>query len=58
MSLYGLNTFIKVADGVMCFAFVAGETAIFGNWARQNVLVSYDLQKNTVSFKLVDCTKQ
>ncbi|KAK7343135.1 hypothetical protein VNO80_26098 [Phaseolus coccineus] len=57
--LYGLNTFTKVADGVVCLAFLPSQsTPTFGNLAQQNILVGYDLQKNTVSFKLVDCTKQ
>jgi len=57
--LYGSNTFVRVADDVVCFAFVPTKTrSVFGNLLQQNILVGYDLQKNTVSFKLVDCTKQ
>jgi len=57
--LYSSNTFVRVADDVVCFAFVPSQTrAVFGNLVQQNMLVEYDLQKNTVSFKLVDCTKQ
>jgi len=57
--LYAPNTFVKLADDIMCFAFVPTKSrAIFGNLVQQNVLVGFDLQKNTVSFKLVDCTKQ
>ncbi|KAK7343139.1 hypothetical protein VNO80_26102 [Phaseolus coccineus] len=57
--LYGSSTFMKVADGVVCLAFVPNQsTPIFGNLAQQNILVGYDLQKKTVSFKPVDCTKQ
>ncbi|WVZ02886.1 hypothetical protein V8G54_023692 [Vigna mungo] len=48
VSLYGLNTFIKVADSVMCFAFVAGETVIFGNWAQQNVLADFDNKEREI----------
>jgi len=57
--LFGLNTFTRVSDGVVCLAFQPSQsTPTFGNLAQQNILVGYDLQKNTVSFKLVDCTKQ
>ena len=57
--LHGSSTFMKVADGVVCLAFVPTlSTPIFGNLAQQNVLVGYDLQKKTVSFKLVDCIAQ
>ncbi|KAK7343142.1 hypothetical protein VNO80_26105 [Phaseolus coccineus] len=53
-----MNTFVEVADGVVCLAFQPSETgAVFGNLAQQNLLVGYDLQKNTVSFKQTDCTK-
>ncbi|CAJ1978068.1 unnamed protein product [Sphenostylis stenocarpa] len=57
--LYGLNTFVHVTDEVACLAFLPSQTgAVFGNLAQQNILVGYDLQKNTVSFKLADCSKQ
>jgi len=57
--LYAINTFVKVTGDVVCFTFVPSRTgAIFGNLAQQNMLVGYDLQKNTVSFKPMDCTKQ
>ena len=56
--LYPLNTFVEVADGVVCLAFQPSQTgAVFGNLAQQNLLVGYDLQKHTVSFKQTDCTK-
>ena len=49
--LYSSNTFFRVADDVVCFAFVPSQTrVVFGNLAQQNMLVGYDLQKNTVSF--------
>ncbi|KAK7343138.1 hypothetical protein VNO80_26101 [Phaseolus coccineus] len=57
--LYDSNTFLEVADRVVCLAFLPTHSrAVFGNLAQQNMLVGYDLQKNTVSFKLADCTKQ
>ncbi|KAK7353959.1 hypothetical protein VNO80_19415 [Phaseolus coccineus] len=53
------KSFIDAGDGVVCFAFMASETfSIFGNIAQKNLLVGYDLQKKTVSFKPTDCTKQ
>ena len=56
--LYSSNTFVRVADDVVCFAFVPSQTrAVFGNLVQQNIFVGYDLQKNTMSFKLVGCTK-
>ncbi|KAK7314198.1 hypothetical protein VNO77_39411 [Canavalia gladiata] len=59
VQLNAINTFVEVADGILCFAFTSSENgAIFGNLAQQNLLVGYDLQKNTVSFKPTDCTKQ
>ncbi|RDX57860.1 Aspartic proteinase CDR1, partial [Mucuna pruriens] len=57
VALNAINTFVQVADGVVCFAFRSSESPIFGNLAQQNLLVGYDLQKNTVSFKPTDCTK-
>ncbi|CAJ1978066.1 unnamed protein product [Sphenostylis stenocarpa] len=57
--LYALNTFTQVAEEIVCLAFLPSQTgAVFGNLAQQNILVGYDLQKNTVSFKLADCTQQ
>ncbi|KHN37650.1 Putative aspartic protease [Glycine soja] len=59
VTLNAINTFVQVADDVVCFALQPTETgAVFGNLAQQNLLVGYDLQKNTVSFKHTDCTKQ
>ncbi|CAJ1978115.1 unnamed protein product [Sphenostylis stenocarpa] len=57
--LYAINTFVEVADGVVCLAFQPSQNngAIFGNLAQQNLLIGYDLQKNTVSFKHTDCSK-
>ncbi|CAK8561065.1 unnamed protein product [Lathyrus sativus] len=57
--LSSISTFIPVADGVVCLAFAPSQdgTGVFGNLAQQNLLVGYDLQRNTVSFKSTDCTK-
>jgi len=56
--LYSSNTFVRAADDVVCFAFVPSKTrAVLGNLVQQNILVGYDLQKNTMSFKLMDCKK-
>jgi transketolase len=59
VNLYSINTFVLVADGVACFAFGSSRdgASIFGNLAQKNLLVGYDLQKNIVSFKSIDCTK-
>ncbi|KAK7283925.1 hypothetical protein RIF29_13674 [Crotalaria pallida] len=55
-----LNTFLQVAEEVVCLAFVSVKFPyiIYGNLAQQNFLVGYDLQKFVVSFKPTDCTKQ
>ncbi|XP_058745657.1 aspartic proteinase CDR1-like [Vicia villosa] len=57
--LDSISTFIPVADGVVCLAFAPSQDdiGVFGNLVQQNLLVGYDLQRNTVSFKPTDCTK-
>ncbi|XP_047180698.1 aspartic proteinase CDR1-like [Vigna umbellata] len=56
--LHPINTFVEVADKVLCLAFQPTQNgAVFGNLAQQNLFVGYDLKKNTVSFKQTDCTK-
>ncbi|KAL5062255.1 hypothetical protein RYX36_023992 [Vicia faba] len=58
VKLESISTFVSVADDIVCFAFQSNENGIiFGNLAQQNLLVGYDLQKKTVSFKPTDCTK-
>ncbi|KAK7278678.1 hypothetical protein RJT34_23713 [Clitoria ternatea] len=58
VALNAVNTFVEIAEGIVCFAFRASEDAsIFGNLAQQNLLVGYDLQKKMISFKATDCTK-
>ncbi|CAL0328749.1 unnamed protein product [Lupinus luteus] len=55
-----LNTFVQVSKNVIDFAFTPTnqDVPLFGNLAQQNLLVGYDLQKKTLSFKPTDCTKQ
>ncbi|KAJ8774163.1 hypothetical protein K2173_009594 [Erythroxylum novogranatense] len=51
--------FIEAAEGVVCFAFIPTDVSvgsIFGNLAQSNLLVGYDLQAMTLSFKPTDCT--
>ncbi|CAI8607487.1 unnamed protein product [Vicia faba] len=58
VKLHPISTFVQVADAIVCFAFQSSTIgAIFGNLAQQNLLVGYDLQQKTVSFKATDCTK-
>ncbi|CAN1245121.1 Aspartic proteinase CDR1 [Linum grandiflorum] len=45
-------------DTVTCLAFYGNdELSIYGNIAQQNFLIGYDLQKQSLSFKPTDCTK-
>ncbi|GAU43735.1 hypothetical protein TSUD_365840 [Trifolium subterraneum] len=58
VELHSISTFVKVGDGIVCFAFQSSQIgAIFGNLAQQNLLVGYDIQQNIVSFKATDCSK-
>ena len=57
--LDAVNTFVQVGYNVVCLAFVPSQNGpVLGNLAQQNILVGYDLQKNTVSFRKTDCTLQ
>ncbi|XP_022638756.1 aspartic proteinase CDR1 [Vigna radiata var. radiata] len=58
VKLNAVNTFIEVAERVVCFAFSSSKGAVFGNVAQVNLLVGYDLEKKRVSFKPTDCTNQ
>ncbi|XP_019435243.1 PREDICTED: LOW QUALITY PROTEIN: aspartic proteinase CDR1-like, partial [Lupinus angustifolius] len=60
IELNPINTFVKVTDDIICFAFAPTNQpiSIFGNLAQQNLLVGYDLQKKTLSIKPTDCRKQ
>ncbi|KDP39595.1 hypothetical protein JCGZ_02615 [Jatropha curcas] len=53
------NTFIRVTQDVVCFAFApsSGKEAIIGNWQQMNFLVGYDLKEGIISFKPTDCSK-
>ena len=56
--LQPLNTFVLVSDAVACFTFSSlPDFAIYGNLAQMNFLVGYDTDKQTVSFKPTDCSK-
>jgi hypothetical protein len=60
VQLMPIQTFIPPKDGVFCFA-MAGTTDgeyIFGNFAQSNILIGFDLDKKTISFKPTDCTNQ
>ncbi|KAI3418632.1 uncharacterized protein J3R85_013578 [Psidium guajava] len=50
------NSFVRVADDIICFTLNPGEMAIYGNLAQMNYLVGYDTQNMKLSFKPVDCT--
>lgn len=57
VKLKTLNTFVEVADGVLCFAFAASPSlSIYGNLSQMDFLVGYDRHNNTVTFKPTDCT--
>ncbi|CAL0328753.1 unnamed protein product [Lupinus luteus] len=60
VKLNPLNTFVKVKDDVICFAFAPTNQpiSIFGNLAQQNLLVGYDIQQKTLSIKPTDCSQQ
>ncbi|KAL2986749.1 hypothetical protein AAZX31_12G225100 [Glycine max] len=59
VELNPISTFIEVDEGVVCFAFRSSKIGpIFGNLAQLNLLVGYDLVKQTVSFKPTDCTQE
>ncbi|XVF42751.1 hypothetical protein PTKIN_Ptkin01aG0389300 [Pterospermum kingtungense] len=58
VKLQPLNTFVLVSDTVACFTFSPDpDFAIYGNLAQMNFLVGYDTEKQTVSFKPTDCSK-
>uniref|UniRef100_A0A7N0T068 Peptidase A1 domain-containing protein n=1 Tax=Kalanchoe fedtschenkoi TaxID=63787 RepID=A0A7N0T068_KALFE len=52
------NTFVKISDELICFAFSPSDNvAIYGNLAQMNFLVGYDKVGGTVSFQPKDCAK-
>lgn len=52
------SAFVEVDDGITCFTVVPSGISIFGNILQENFLVSYDLQKEMVSFEATDCSKK
>ncbi|WVZ02858.1 hypothetical protein V8G54_023664 [Vigna mungo] len=58
VTLYEINTFIKVRETIICLAFRSGKQPIFGNLAQQDILVGYDTQQNTIKFLNTDCTSE
>ncbi|KAI4295337.1 hypothetical protein L6164_035392 [Bauhinia variegata] len=58
--LMPIQTFIPPKQGVFCFAMAASTDGyqIFGNFAQSNLLIGFDLDRKTVSFKPTDCTNQ
>ncbi|KAL4340376.1 hypothetical protein GQ457_08G013860 [Hibiscus cannabinus] len=58
VKLQPLNIFAMVTETIACFTFAPiPDLAIYGNLAQMNFLVGYDTEKQTVSFKPTDCTK-
>ncbi|XP_055821487.1 aspartic proteinase CDR1-like [Solanum dulcamara] len=52
------NTFVQVAEGLVCFTMVPDEeVSILGNFTQMNLLIGFDLVANKVSFLPIDCTK-
>jgi len=58
VELHSINTFLKVSETKICLAFSPSSTAIFGNVAQQDILVSYNTEQNTVTFLNTDCTSE
>ncbi|KAK8565027.1 hypothetical protein V6N13_020152 [Hibiscus sabdariffa] len=58
VKLKPLNTFVKVSDTAICFAFSSiQDFAIYGNIAQMNFLIGYDTGKQTITLKPTDCSK-
>ncbi|XP_057951081.1 aspartic proteinase CDR1-like [Malania oleifera] len=58
VELNSVNTFVRTAEDTVCLSFVSSSSpAIFGNLAQVNLLVGFDLDARTVSFKPTDCSK-
>ncbi|KAF6174146.1 hypothetical protein GIB67_033678 [Kingdonia uniflora] len=54
--LQSYNAFALVDVGLLCFAMLPTQRlSIFGNWAHRNMLVGYDLEGGTISFKSMNC---
>ncbi|KAJ4721417.1 aspartic proteinase CDR1-like [Melia azedarach] len=53
------SNFILNDDQIACFIFTGSDgPAIYGNIMQANFLIGYDTEKQTVSFKPTDCTKE
>ncbi|XP_057763076.1 aspartic proteinase CDR1-like [Arachis stenosperma] len=52
--------FVPPKDGVQCLGFTntSSDGGIYGNFAQSNYLIGFDLDRQIVSFKPTDCTKQ
>ncbi|XP_039169392.1 aspartic proteinase CDR1-like [Eucalyptus grandis] len=50
------NSFVRVAENVICFAVSSGDLSIYGNLSQMDYLVGYDTQNSKLSFKPVDCS--
>ncbi|XP_027362558.1 aspartic proteinase CDR1-like [Abrus precatorius] len=60
LELTPIQTFIPPKDGVFCLAFTntSSDVGVYGNFAQSNYLIGFDLDRQVVSFKPMDCTKQ
>ncbi|KAK7253118.1 hypothetical protein RIF29_37558 [Crotalaria pallida] len=60
VQLMPIQTFIPPKEGIFCFAMAGTDDGdhIFGNFAQANILIGFDLDRKTVSFKPTDCTNQ
>ncbi|XP_019422058.1 PREDICTED: aspartic proteinase CDR1-like isoform X2 [Lupinus angustifolius] len=60
VQLTSTQTFIPPKDGVLCLGLTntSSDGGIYGNFAQSNYLIGFDLERQIVSFKPVDCTKQ
>ncbi|XP_043692872.1 aspartic proteinase CDR1-like [Telopea speciosissima] len=59
LKLKQLNTFVKMSEELVCFAFIPQDgVSVFGNIAQMDFLVGHDLEKRKVYFKPADCSKQ
>ncbi|MED6218098.1 hypothetical protein PIB30_023813 [Stylosanthes scabra] len=52
--------FVPPKDGVQCLGLTntSSDGGIYGNFAQSNYLIGFDLDREIVSFKPMDCTKQ
>ncbi|KAF1861279.1 hypothetical protein Lal_00014005 [Lupinus albus] len=60
VQLTSTQTFIPTKDGVFCLGLTntSSDGGIYGNFAQTNYLIGFDLERQIVSFKPIDCTKQ